>query len=122
MNREIENTNHRIRLILNAPSLSYSVHTPFQESADFNADFVPNEKERVLNSNEWFDISSDMKVNVLSVSLPAIGDYKMGGTQNRTIPDVLTFMSQKRSVISIHTDESHNCLLAALGVGMALAK
>ena len=74
INREIENINHRIRLILNAPSLSYPVHTPFQEAADFNIDFVPNEIERVLNSNERFDISSDMKVNVLSVSLPAMGD------------------------------------------------
>ena len=60
-------------------------------------------------------------MNVLSVYLPAMGGYKIGGIHNRTIPDVLTFISQKRSVISIHTDESNNCLLAALCVGMALA-
>ena len=121
LNRENESTNHRIRLVLNAPSLSYPFHIPFQEAADFSIDFVLNEIERVLNSNEGFDISSDMKVNVLSVSLPAMGGYKIGGIHNRTIPDVLTFISQKRSVISIHTNESNNCLLAALGVGMALA-
>ena len=63
-----------------------------------------------------------MKLNVLSVSLPAMGGYKIGGIHNRIIPDVLTFISQKQSVISIHTDESSKFLLAALGVGMTLQK
>ena len=84
--RENDNTNHRIRLVLNAPRLSYQVHIPFQEAADFNIDFVLNETELVLNSNEGFDISSDEKVNVLSVSLPAMDGYKTGGIHNRTIP------------------------------------
>ena len=82
LNRENENTNHRIRLVLNAPSVSYPVHIPFQEAADFNIHFVLNEVEHVLNSNEGFVISSDMKVNVLSVSLPAMVGYKIGGNHN----------------------------------------
>ena len=120
LNEESGGSNHRIRIVLNAPGLNYPVHIPFQDVADFNTDMVLNEIERVLNSNETFDKSSDMKVNALSVTLPAMGGYKIGGIQNRTVPDVLTFLSQKRCVIVIHSDYKNNCLLSALAVGIAL--
>ena len=73
LNEESSGSNHRIRIVLNAPGLNYPVHIPFQDAADFNTDMVLNEIERVLSSNETFVISSDMEVNVLSVTLPAMG-------------------------------------------------
>ena len=64
---------HLIRRILNAPTLNYPIHIPFSLADDFNAELVLNQIDRVVNSNEAFNISNNIKVNVLSVSLPAMG-------------------------------------------------
>ena len=85
----------RIRLVLNAPTLNYPIHILFSSAEDFNADIVLNEIDRVVNSNESFDISNNIKVNVLSVSLPTMGGKRIGGIQNRMVPDIKQFTKQK---------------------------
>ena len=68
---------HRIWLVLNAPTLNYPIHNPFPSAEEFDADIVLNEIDRVVNSNESFDISNNIKVNVLSVSLPTMGSIRL---------------------------------------------
>ena len=120
---DLPDFSHRSRLVLNAPSLNYPIHIPFHPACDFNADLILNEIERVLNSNENFDISDSVKVNILSVSLPVMGGYKLGGIQNRTVPDICSFAKQKKSIITIRdTSDSNDCLLRALAVGVALVE
>ena len=112
---------HRIRLVLNAPTLNYPIHIPFSSADDFNADLVLNEIDRVVNSNESFDISNNIKVNVLSVSLPTMGGQRIGGIQNRIVPDIKLFKKQKKSVIAIKSD-NNDCLMKAIAVGMFIAE
>ena len=78
---------HRIRLVLNAPTLNCPIHIPFLSAEDFDGDIVLNEIDRVVNSNESFDISNNIKVNVLNVSLPTMGGKRIGGIQNRMVPE-----------------------------------
>ena len=118
---DLPDFSHQIRLVLNAPSLNYPIHTPFHPACDFNIDLILKEIEGVLNSNENFEISDSVKVNLLSVSLPVMGGYKLGGIQNRTVPDICSFAKQKKSNITIRdSSDSNDCLLRALAVGVAL--
>ena len=120
---DMPNHSHRIRLVLNAPTLNYPIHIPFYSPEDFDVDLVLNEIQRVVNSNESFDISNNIKVNILSVSLPSMGGKKIGGIDNRMVPDIKCFKKQKKAVISIHSaSETPDCLLRGLAVGMALLK
>ena len=120
---DLPDFSHRIRLVLNAPSLNYPMHIPFHPACDFNIDLILNEIERVLNSNENFDISDSVKVNILSVSSPVMGGYELGGIQNRTVPDICSFAKQKMSITTIRdTNDSNDCLLRALAVGVALVE
>ena len=112
---------HRIRLVLNAPTLNYPIHIPFSSADDFNADLVLNESDRVVNSNESFDISNNIKVNVLSVSLPTMGGKRIGGIQNRMVPDIKLFTKQKKSIIAIKS-ENNDCLMKALALGIIIAE
>ena len=103
--------------------MNYPIHIPFHPACDFNIDLILNEIERVLNLNENFDISDSVKVNILSVSLPVMGGYKLGGIQNRTVPDICSFAKQKKSIETIRdTSDSNDCLLRALAVGVALVE
>ena len=107
---------HRTRLVLNAPTLNYPIHIPFSSADDINAELVLNEIDRVVNSNEAFDISNKIKVNVLSVSLPAMSGKRIGGIQSRTFPNIKLFMKQKKSVI-VTKSFKNDCLIKALGIG-----
>ena len=73
--------------------------------------------DRVLNSNQGFNISSTFQLNVMSVSFPAMGCKDIRGINNRTIPNLLTFMQQKQSVVRIIETEDNNCLITALATG-----
>ena len=74
-----------------------------------------------MNSNESFDISNNVKVNVLRVSLPSIGGKKIGGIHNRVVPDIQCFTKQKKSNITMHVaDDENDCLLKALALGRVL--
>ena len=55
---------HRISLVLNARSLNYPTDIPFRPACVFNIDLNLNETKRVLNSNENFNISDSVKVNI----------------------------------------------------------
>ena len=112
---------HRIRLVLNAPTLNYTIHIPFSSADDFNAELVLNESDRVVNSNEAFDISNNIKVNVLSVSLPAMGGTRFGDIQSRTVPDIKLFTKQKKSVIVIKSFKN-DCLIKALAIGKKICQ
>ena len=92
---DLRGHDHRIRLVLNAPTLNYPIHFPFSSAEDFVADIVLNEIDRVVISIESFDISNNIKVNVLSVSLPTMGGKRIGGIQNRMVPDFKQFTKQK---------------------------
>ena len=107
---------HRIRLVLNAPTLNYPIHKSFSSSDDFNAELVLNEIDRVVSLNEASDISNNIKVNVLSVSLPEMGGKRIGGIQSRTVPDIKLFTKQKKSVIVIKSFKN-DCLIKALAIG-----
>ena len=75
------------------------------------------EVERVLNSNENFDISDSVKLNLLSVSLPVMGGNKLCGIHKRTVTYNCSFAKQKKSIITIkNTSDSNDCLLRALAV------
>ena len=67
--------NHMInKLILEIQEdLKYPIHILFSSADDFNADLVLIEIDRIVSSNESFDISNNIKVNVLRVSLPTMG-------------------------------------------------
>ena len=118
---EMNGVSHRVRIVLNAPSLNYPIHIPFQDTSTFNVDLILNELDRVLNSHESFDISSDIKLNLLCISLPSMGGKKIGGIVNRSVPDLYTFLSAKRSVITIKS-QNNDCLIRALAVGLAISK
>ena len=118
----LENFSHRFRVILHDPSLSFPIHIHFQDHDDFTIDLVINEMDRVLNSNEGFDICIRIRLNILSVSLPALqggggGGKDNGGKNNRTIPNLLTFMQQKSSAVRIIETDDNNCLITTLGIG-----
>ena len=50
-----------------------------------------------------------------------MGSYKLGGIQNRTVPNICSFAKQKKSIITIRdTSDSNDCLLRAFAVGVAL--
>ena len=74
---EMNGVSHRVRIVLNAPSLNYPIHIPFQDASTINVDLILNELDRVLNSHESFDISSDIKLNLLCISLPSMGGKKL---------------------------------------------
>ena len=112
----LKNFFHRVSVVLRDPSLSFPIHIPFQDHDDFNIDLVLNEMDRVLNSNEGFDISSTIRLNILSVSLPAIGGKDIGVINNRTISDLPSLMHQKRSVVRIIETDDNNCLITALAI------
>ena len=67
---DIPDFSHRLRIVLNVPSLNYRIHVPFHPVCDFNIDSILIEIERVLNSIENCDISDGVKVHILS--LPVI--------------------------------------------------
>ena len=115
--QDLPGHSHRIRLVLNAPTLNYPIHIPFSSVADFNAELILDEIDRVVNSNESFDISNNIKVNVLSVSLPTMGGNRLGGIQSRTVPDIKLFTKQKKSIIVIKSDQN-DCLLRAIAIGI----
>ena len=117
---EMNGVSHRVRIVLNAPSLNYPIHIPFQDASTINVDLILNELDRVLNSHESFDISSDIKLNLLCISLPSMGGKKIGGIENRSVPDLYTFLSAKRSVITIKL-QNNDCLIRALAVGLAIS-
>ena len=121
INNDLPGYSHRIRMVLNAPSLNYPIHIPFSPFELFDVDIVLNEIDRVVNSNESFDISNNIKVNVLSVSLPSIGGKRIGGIHNRVVPDIQCFTKQKKSIITIHVaDDENDCPLKALALGRVL--
>ena len=103
-------------LVLNAPTLNYPVHKTFSSADNFNAELVLNEIDRVVNSNEAFDIINIIKVSVLSLSLPAMGGKRIGGIQSRTVPDIKLLMKQKKSVIVIKSF-TNDCLIKVLAIG-----
>ena len=74
---------------------------------------------RVLNFNAGFDISSTTRLNFLSVFFSSRGHRinQRWGIKNSTIPDLLSFMQQKRSVVWISETDDNNCLITALGIG-----
>ena len=53
--------------------LNYPIHILSSSGDDFNADLVLIEIDRIVSSNESFDISNNIEVNVLRVSLPTMG-------------------------------------------------
>ena len=112
---------HRIGLVLNAPTLNYPIHKPFSSADDFNAELVLIESDRVVNSNEAFDMSNNIKVNVLSVSVPAMGEKRIGGIQSRTVPDIKLFTKQKKSVIVIKIFKN-DCLIEAFAIGKKICQ
>ena len=115
--QDLPGHSHSIRLVLNAPTLNYPIHIPFSSVADFNAEMILDEIDRVVSSNESFDISNNIKVNVLSVSLPTMGGNRLGGIQSRTVPDIKLFTKQKKSIIVIKSDQN-DCLLRAIAIGI----
>ena len=114
--QDLPGHSHRIRPVLNAPTFFYPIHIPFSSADDFNAELVLNEINRVVNSKEAFDISNNIKVNVLSVSLPAMGGKRIGGIQSRTVHDIKLFTKQKKSVTFIKSLKN-DCLIKALAIG-----
>ena len=113
---DLPGLSHRIRLVLNTLTPNYPIHIPFSSADDFNAELVLNEIDRVVNSNKAFDISNNIRVNVLSVSLPAMGRKRIRGIQSRTVPDIKLFTKQKKSVIVIKSFKN-DCLIKALAIG-----
>ena len=61
---DLPDFSHRISLVLNARSLNYPTDNPFHPACDFNIDLNLNEIKRVLNSNENFNISDSVKINI----------------------------------------------------------
>ena len=108
---------HRIRLVLNAPTLNYPIHIPFSSVGDFNAGLILDEIDKVVNSNESFDISNNFKINVFNVSLPTMGGNRLRGIQSRTVPDIKLFTKQKKSISVIKSDQN-DCLLRAIATGI----
>ena len=99
---------HRFRFVSNAPSLNYPIRITFHPACDFNIDLFLSEVDRVLNSNENFDIIDRIKVNILSVSLPVMGGYKLGVIQNQTVPDICSFAKQRNLIITIKETSNSN--------------
>ena len=61
---DLPDFSYRISLVLNARSLNYPTDIPFHPACDFNIDLILNEIKRVLDSNENFNISDSVKVNI----------------------------------------------------------
>ena len=103
--------------------MNYPIHIPVHPACDSNIDLILNEIERVLNSNENFDISDSVKVNILAVSLPVMGGYKLRGIQYRTVTHICSFAKQKKSIKTIRDPiDSNDCMLRALAIGVALVE
>ena len=114
--KDIPGQSRRNRVVLNAPTPKYPIHTPFSSANDFNAELVLHEIDRVVNSKEAFDISHNNKVNVRSVSLPAMGGKRIRGIQSRTVPDIKLFTKQMKSVNVIKIVKN-DCLIKTLAIG-----
>ena len=115
-----ENFPQTVRVFLRDSSLSFWIHTPFQDIDNFSKNFLLSEMDRVPNSNEDFDISSTNRLKflpVLAASLPAMWGKDIVCINNGTFPDQLNFMQQKRSVIRILETDDENCLITALVLG-----
>ena len=116
-------SNSRVRLVLSSDTLDQPISIPFSTVDSMSAERVMNEIQRVLNSNQTFEISDGIKINILTVSLPSMGAYgvhglacQAGGIKKRYNIDFNDWKRAKRSIITIRVEENR-CLLAALAVG-----
>ena len=73
--------------------------------------------DRIFESNEGFDTSGTIRLKILSVSLPAMGVENFESKNQRTIPDLLAFLQQKRSVARIIETDDNNYSITALAIG-----
>jgi hypothetical protein len=114
--------NHRVRFVLHAPSLDYPIAVPFAPSDQMSGSRIMDEIQRVLNSNQHFEIGDGIHINFLSVSLPSMGTFSAaGGVKRRKIIGLNEWTKSKRTIITTRVD-GNKFLLAALAVGRALAR
>ena len=102
---------------MNAPKLNYPIHIPFYPPGNFNEDLVLNERfRRFVISNESFNISININVKILSVSLPSMGWWLLqqdGSTHTM-------FQNTKKS--SYINTQCIKKVQSVLAVGLALLK
>jgi hypothetical protein len=113
-------SNHRVRFVLHAPSLDYPIAVPFAPADQMSGERIMNEIQRVLNSNQNFDIGTGIHINFLTVSIPAMGTSSTaGGLKHRKIIGLNEWAKNKSSIITIRVG-GNNCLMAAIAIGRAL--
>ena len=110
----------RARFVVQSASLDYPISIPFSSVENITARRLMDELQRVLNSNQTFEIGDALRLNLLLVSLPSMGTAHglrgSGGIRRRHNVDFRDWKRAKRSIIRVAVSRNA-CLLAALAIG-----
>ena len=65
----------KVRLVLDSPTLQQPISVPFQSRQDLDVNTLMSHVEKVVQSNEQFELNDDMNLNIYHVSLPQEGIF-----------------------------------------------
>ena len=104
--------NDRIRFVFNHPAQNRPINLPLMRRGDVDAERIMSEIERVIQSNEGFDINDLFTMDIIKVHLPE-------GTKfmNRSVP-ISKLLQSKKSIVTIKNNDNM-CMARALVTAIA---
>ena len=104
--------NDRIRFVFNHPALNRPINLLLMRRRDVDAERIMSEIERVIQSNEGFDIDDLFTMDIIKVHLPE-------GTKfmNRIVP-ISKLLHDKTSIVTIKNNDNM-CMARALVTAIA---
>ena len=102
----------RVRLTISAPTMNHELWLPFMTLDQLTTDRVMVEVDRVIQSNDAW-LFDDFFINFIHAPLP------VGDGLARSVADLTTYLTSKRSLIQIPRNPDNLCCARAIVTGKA---
>ena len=104
--------NDRIRFVFNYPALNRPINLSLMRRGDVDAERIMSEIERVIQSNEGFDINDLFTMDIIKVHLPEVTKF-----MNRSVP-LSKLLQGKKPIVTIKYNDNM-CMARALVTAIA---
>ena len=107
------NSTDQVRFVLQSNQLQFPISLPFCSLEELTTEKVLSQVERVVQSNEEFQLNDTVNIDILRVEMP-----QGRGKSKRTTYDLREYLKKKQTVITINNKDNY-CLARALAVSIA---
>ena len=107
------NEKDQVRFVLRSDQLNTPISIPFMPLQQLTPEHVFSQFERVIQSNQDFQLNDTVTVDIVHIQAP-----QGSGRKKRTLLDIGEFLHKKKTVITIRNDDEL-CLARALVIAIA---